>query len=84
MSRVTDAPTPLLYRRKFKLKPNIESSSPCSSFKRLVPGAFKRGFDRINLHRPTLYSVLHPSFRMIVSIALFNPVYSHIAAGTRV
>jgi hypothetical protein len=34
----------VLYRRYLKFKANVESSVSCSSFKRLVTGAFNMGF----------------------------------------
>jgi len=38
------AASALLYRRKLNLKPEVNSSSSQSSFKRVVPGAFNVGF----------------------------------------
>jgi len=40
-------------RRKLNLTAKFEIMSHNSSFKRLDPGAFNLGFDRVNLHRHT-------------------------------
>jgi hypothetical protein len=44
-----------VYRRQLNLKANLESSLSYFSFKRLLITyrRYQRGFDRVNLHRPT-------------------------------
>jgi len=50
---------PMLQRHNLKWKAKLESRISCFRFKRLVPGGFNRGVDRVNLHRHTMPS--HPS-----------------------
>jgi hypothetical protein len=42
-----------VWRRKLMLQAKIEIVKSRLRFKRLVPGAFERSFDRDNLRRPT-------------------------------
>ena len=44
----------LMKRRKLKLKAEVESSISHFSFNTHRSRRFQRGFDRVNLHRPTM------------------------------
>ena len=67
---------PSVKRRNLNLKPKLESSSSYFSCQALSSRRFQRGFDRVNLHRPTFMMTIEwsTSSLMMESTSLpWNP-----------